>query len=106
MRGSITVQLVQLAGAIAQDEKARFEALRTEISQLENRLAELRADYDLAENSVGRLDQFAPEVGGNYQCPMCWVSKGLHGDLTPIASDTKEDLFRCVNCNRTIEISG
>ena len=106
MPGSITVQLVQLAGAIAQDESARVEILLTEISQLENRLAELRANCDLAKNSVGRLDQFAPEIGGNYQCPMCWVSNGLHGDLRPIPSDTKDDLFRCENCNRTIEISG
>ena len=106
MRGSITVQLVQLAGAIAQDESARVEVLLTEISQLENRLAELRANCDLAKNAVGRVDQFAPEIGGNYQCPMCWVSNGLHGDLRLIPSDTKDGLFRCENCNRTIEISG
>jgi hypothetical protein len=83
-----------------------LKSYATEISELEIRLAELRANCDLAENSIGRLNQFAPEIGGIYQCPMCWVSKGLHGDLTPIPSDTNEDLFRCVNCNRTIEISG
>jgi DNA-directed RNA polymerase subunit RPC12/RpoP len=71
---------------------------------LEERLAERKAARELARTAAMRGDQFAPELDGNYQCPICWVSNGIHADLTPIQSDTTDDLFRCENCNRKIEI--
>jgi len=106
MSDQVISRLKQIAQDAAKDEGAVIEALAREIDQLEERLAERKAARELARTAVMRGDQFAPELDGNYQCPICWVSNGIHADLTPIPNDTSDsdDLFRCENCNRQIEI--
>jgi hypothetical protein len=104
MRGSISVQLIQLAQRAAENEQQRIETLSKELQEAEERVANLSAALTSAKSAVGRLDEFEPQLGGEYQCPYCWVIRSVEAEITPIPGETNVDWFRCKTCDREISI--
>jgi hypothetical protein len=46
-----------------------------------------------------RVISFVPKIGNKYQCPHCWLRKGMRVPLTAIESSTDDhDLLRCDGC--------
>lgn len=88
----------------ATDVQQRIEGLQNEILNLEQSVTEKKAALKLAMSAVHRLDHFRPEVGGDVQCPDCWVTRGVQASIVPIPSSTGDDLFRCNTCHQEFSI--
>jgi DNA-directed RNA polymerase subunit M/transcription elongation factor TFIIS len=106
MDGRVKDQIEDVADEIASSLQARYTALGKEIAALEERAAELKAQADTLRHAPDRAAKMEVFVGGNYQCPWCWVEHGIHANLKPIASDDPRDnLFRCQRCRNTLRVS-
>jgi hypothetical protein len=94
----VVQQLSDLATEVAEEMQQRRSVLNAELLKLETRKQEIEAE--LRETNLGRerLSHFQVNIGGEYQCPNCWVRHELRSPLTAIPSDTKDDFFRCDKC--------
>jgi DNA-directed RNA polymerase subunit RPC12/RpoP len=105
MRGPFTVQLKQLAEDIAHVAQSRIEPLKKEIEEAEQLKAKAQAELDMAKSAASQVVTFEPELGGDYQCPYCWIRRDIRAALKPIpSSETDIDRFRCVTCDTEIEL--
>lgn len=105
MRGSTLDQLIQLAADTAHVAQSRIEHLRNEIKKAEETKATAQAELEMARSAASQADSFQPEIGGNYQCPYCWVQRDIRSDLKPIPSaESDVDRFKCVTCDAVIDI--
>jgi len=86
------------AQEMAQAAQSQTERLQQEIADAERRKADAEAALELARSAIYRFDHFDPLFGGDFQCPDCWVSRGVHASMIPIPSDTGADWFRCKTC--------
>ena len=98
------MQLKQIAIDIANDHLERAKSLEPEFHRIKTRLAQIQAQLDAAKLHHKRLSHFELEIGGDLQCPGCWVLREAKTSLTPIPSETKDDYFRCPTCGLRIEI--
>ena len=104
MRGAFPVQLKQLATDVAHVAQSRIEHLKKEIQEAEQLRFKAQAELDMAKSAASQVDTFEPEVGGDYQCPYCWVRRDTRSALKPIASsESNVDRFRCVTCDAEVE---
>lgn len=92
--------LFRIANEATSREQKRAERLRAEIFEAEKRKAKAQAELEIAQSASGRLDAFAPVLGGYEQCPLCWIERGIQSNLKPIDSETSVDWFRCETCHR------
>lgn len=52
-----------------------------------------------------RVVTFVPKVGNKYQCPRCWLQKGMRVGLTAIESGTDDhDVLRCDSCKAEVVV--
>jgi hypothetical protein len=52
-------------------------------------------------SAMQRLGTYKVQAQGYYQCPACWIKRGLPSPLQNIASK----LFRCSVCNESFPIA-
>ena len=53
-----------------------------------------------------RLADLRVKLGTDYQCPVCWIRRGVRSNLDPIGFGTNaKDLFRCAQCGLKVEVS-
>jgi hypothetical protein len=95
--------LIAYANEATEAAQHNVASLQREILDLKQRMAEKNAALDLAKSAVNRLDSFQPEIGGNLQCPDCWIVRSVHSDLRPIDSKGA-DLFKCRTCYLDITV--
>lgn len=98
------MQLKQIAIDIANDHLERAKSLEPEFFKIKTRLAQIQAQLDAAKLYHQRLPHFVPEIGGDLQCPSCWVLRETKTSLTPVASKTEDDHFRCRQCGLQVRI--
>jgi hypothetical protein len=79
--------------------------LEQEVSDLEMRLAQKKAERDAARLAPKRLADFQVKIGADYQCPHCWMENGIHSPLHGIPGSAREDVFRCRTCGNTFSVS-
>lgn len=92
-------ELKQKAVQVANDLEGRNLALKREIQEIELRLAERKAALELGGFPLERARDFVPSLGGEYQCPVCWVSRQRQSRLRPIDNpDSQDDIFACREC--------
>jgi hypothetical protein len=92
-------ELGQEAIQIANGFQRRSIELEKELLAMKLKKAELEAHLDAAHLAVQRLDNFRVTIGGDYQCPRCWVAHGVEATIIPQPSDTSLDVFMCRNCH-------
>jgi hypothetical protein len=97
-------QLKLIAVQLANDHLERAKSLEPELYELKMRLAQIEAQLDAAKLYHKRLPQFVPEVGGDFQCPGCWVLHEAKVALRPVSSEADDDYFRCPRCERSFVI--
>ena len=103
---SIADELKQVAAEIARSLGARKAGLQTELAELEARESEIEALLKAETVSPVRLSNFEPQVGGDFQCPRCWIEHEKRSVLATEFRETRhEDLFRCQTCGYELEIS-
>lgn len=95
---SIVQNLSDLAQEIAEEVQGRRCVLEAELLRLEAGAGDIRTELRSMDLARDRLATFQVQIGGQYQCPNCWVRHEAQSALTPIPSETKDDYFRCEKC--------
>lgn len=95
---------VKIALELANNAAENAKPLERERLEIEARLKAIEATIQSANLYRERSRNFRAEVGGNLQCPRCWVLNEAEVSMVPVRSDTQDDLFRCSRCKRTVEI--
>ncbi len=102
---SIAGELKQIASELAQGAQARMADLQRQLTDVETRKAQIEADLKAARLSPERVFNFQPQIGGDFQCPRCWIQNETKAVLAPIGGGTKtEDFFRCRTCGFEISL--
>ena len=102
---TLASQIRNVAAEIAANAQKRAFHLQHELEEIEARKIEVEAKHHSASLAHKRLADFLPEIGGNYQCPRCWIDHEVWSDLTPMAGTQTEDFFRCQTCNFEFSLS-
>lgn len=102
---SIEGVIQEEAGEIAAREHQRAAHLQQEYLQIQSQADELKAQRDAARAAPERLANFRVKIGGNYQCPACWIMRNTSSPLITKPSDRREDVFECNFCRHTIIIT-
>ena len=92
------VKLKQTAIRIANHIEGNALALKREFLQVKAHEAELQASINAASAARERSRNFVPLVGGDYQCPSCWVERERKASLRPVDSENRNDNFVCREC--------
>ena len=91
--------LRERAAKAAASVEQRTTGLETEIFDLEAALANKKAELDAANGALERLNSYVPSLGGQLQCPDCWVFRQRHESLVAVPGGRYGiDLFRCPHC--------
>ena len=95
---SIEEQLRQIAAETARPQKEREAALEKEIFDLVAKVAQKREERDAARDAIKRLANFQVVIRGDYQRPVCWVTRREQQPLLLRAGTRSEDVFECSQC--------
>ncbi len=96
---SIPGEIKQIAARLAVSLHQRAAQLQTDLAEIEAQKAALQTQLDVARLSEQRLMNFEPQIGGDFQCPRCWIEHEKRSVLSPIGGGTAhEDFWRCHTC--------
>lgn len=99
-------ELKQAAVQVANELECRNLALKREVQELETKVAEKKAALELGGFPHERAHNFVPLVGGEYQCPICWVQRERQAGLRPVDNpDSQDDIFVCRECGHDFVIA-
>lgn len=101
---NIALQLTEIAEGYAQRAQQRVPELEHQIAEIEAKLVQARTEREAASRAAQRLADYPVKIGVEYFCPRCWIDHGRRAALSPIPSDTNNDLLRCHVCHLDIEI--
>ena len=91
----------------AQHQQTRQNAtyLSRKAVQTTGASSELRAKRDAARAAPERLLNFQVKIGGDYQCPACWIERNTRSPLCRSRVRTTAISFQCVQCGHTVTIT-
>lgn len=95
---STATQLQGIAAQIADEMQEGADDLQFQLDSLETRRAQIEAELEAANSAHDRLANFAVEIGGDYQCPRCWIERETRSALQALSAGAGEDRFRCRVC--------
>lgn len=95
---TISSKILSEAQAIALHQKQRAAALYEEYLALIKEADDIKAQCDSARSAPKRLFNFKVQIGGDYQCPSCWIISSLNAPIRPVPSQDRSDKFRCASC--------
>ena len=102
---SIEQELRRFAREIAARAEQQVAHLENEVLELQQRLAEKKAECDAARGAPKRLSNYDVSLGADYQCPRCWIEHERRSPLRPVPSDVGDiDIFRCRICREEFEV--
>ena len=94
-RALIEEEVTYLAGLL--DRQA--DVLRNDLKKIEARKTDIETQLTVANLCYERIATFEPEIGGNLQCPRCWIYNNIRATMRTIPSLGQEDILKCDNCN-------
>lgn len=92
------------AKEIAERSISSISDLERKMADIEKQKLEAEAARHKARNALQRLAEFPVQAGPDFLCPVCWMDYRI-SKLSPVGSDTSEDIFRCHECHWEISIS-
>lgn len=92
---SIEGELVQAAREAATHAQQRATHIHEEYLHAQKRALELKAQFDLANLALKRLDDFKVRIGRDLQCPYCWAERATQCTIYPVGGAPREDIYRC-----------
>jgi len=95
-------EITKEANEITRNLQKKAERLHEDYLAAESHAAYLKAERDKAALAPKRRANFQIKIGADYQCPQCWIADERRSVLTPIPSDTPDDIFRCSVCHLVI----
>jgi hypothetical protein len=87
------------------EEQLRGKKLRLdkELADVESKDV-LLAERDAASRAKERSLNFRPMLGGNYQCPSCWIMKEERSAMRCLRARTDDDFFQCRACKFEVRV--
>ena len=95
--------LIVLASDCALSAKERAAQLDRELTELEIRKGVLETQFKSAVAAANRISNYRPRLGLDYQCPNCWVEKGMMSPMQVMPSGAVADRFRCRLCGNEFQ---
>src|SRR5262245_62155312 len=101
----MAMSLAELAANTAAEMHQEAQAVESERLKIEARLREIDGIQRSARRALERLAHYRPDIGGEPQCPSCWVRDEVRSSMTAISSAKMDDdnvpsghdAFRCPN---------
>jgi hypothetical protein len=100
----IASQLRRFAEDWARQPAGSEAPRQTERTGREDKTALKKEPFERAETAQGRLSNYQPVTGTDYQCPRCWIDRATASPLRPVPHTTLEQVFRCGICQHEIGI--
>lgn len=105
IEGEITQNAREIASRLqAAAMRIHKEYLEAE-AEAEAVAQQLKAKSDTACTAPKRLTNFSVKIGGDYQCPACWIERNSRSALMPKQSTTKDDVLECGECGHSLTIT-
>jgi hypothetical protein len=101
---SIHDRIRQAAQEIAARIQERLSDTERRLAEAKEQVVKLQAERDAVRLAPQRLSDFSIQSGGNHLCPRCWVEEGGLSPLRHIPSDTRDNLYRCPECEYELQI--
>lgn len=98
-------ELMQSAIQYANRFRERARTLKESLRDLELKAAETKGHLHATDLAIDRLKSFRPDIGGDLQCPRCWIAHGVNSSLIPQSSETDSDWFKCRTCDFEFEVN-
>lgn len=93
------IKFQEIAAEIARNLQGSATSLQRELFDIEARKTAIEAELHAAHLSLKRLADFKVKIGADYQCPRCWVMRGVISALRQVNSSSHhEDWYRCDTC--------
>lgn len=92
-------QLRQRADEAASRAQMQNLHVQKRLSDLKAEVAQLMAAVDAGSLAPKRRLDYKAKIGIDYQCPDCWIVRGVQAQLIPQSSPTAIDLFKCSQCD-------
>jgi hypothetical protein len=87
--------LAQEAMRGSNEFQGRRLGLEKELDAAKLRVIEVEASLHETRLAIERVYDFKPTLGGEFQCPICWIRSGVRAPIIPQSSETDADHFRC-----------
>jgi hypothetical protein len=100
---AVATYLADLAAHIALGYQHQAADLQRQIAEIDERKAQLLMEREIARRARERFPNYRVQIGFDYQCPYCWLSRGAHGSLQTLGSGNgagRTDTFRCRSCEQ------
>jgi hypothetical protein len=92
-------QLLREAKEAATRLDQQKRGLDAKVVELEEKKLAAELAFKNASLAHQRALDFQPSIGGDFQCPTCWVERGERRTLRNIKSDSDAyDIWRCTVC--------
>lgn len=91
-------ELKQIAIQVANDLEGQSLGLQKEIQHAELHITKLKLQLEASRAARKRSLNFSPSIGGELQCPECFVSRDHKSSLRPVPSRDGNDRFVCNTC--------
>jgi hypothetical protein len=88
-------EIRQMANEVAARMQKRARRLHYEYLEAQALAEAKKAEIVLANLAVDRAASFQPEIGGQFQCPLCWIEKGIKSAFRAVPCATRRDAFQC-----------
>jgi len=98
--------LVDVAKEAALQSQSRITGLEEEKLRLQDQIAEIDLSLKASQSAKDRLLAFEQSIGGQIQCPKCWVLRGVRAEVIPVTvaePAPRTDYFRCRVCRSDFE---
>ena len=94
-RGQLVQEAIQISNGFAEHKRG----LEREKVDLKNKLAQIEANLEATNLAIDRPQSFRADIGGQFQCPRCWIAHERQSTLVAIRSATEADEFQCRSCD-------
>jgi hypothetical protein len=90
--------------ALEEQLRASKVLLDKELAKVESKRAVLLAERDAANRARERSLNFRPILGGNYQCPSCWIMKEERSTMHTRSARINNHFFQCGACKFEVRV--
>ena len=90
-------RLRRVAERLARERSSDVDELKEKKLRLLNVVADLQEEITAREEAQIRFDTYLNVLAGDYQCPVCWITRGEKVGIAP-AGDLGRVIYRCGAC--------
>lgn len=78
--------------------RAQLPVAQAKLATLQQQVSDTQRSIDGLTRTIARADTFEMMIGADYQCPKCWITKGIKSSLIQVHKDGQNASFNCGTC--------